>query len=798
MPFTPGARLDGRYEILKLLGTGGMGEVYQARDTRLGRDVAIKVLPRHLSEDAEALGRFEWEARVLASLSHPNLRALHDMGQAEDLHFAIMELLEGETLRRRMEAGPLPPKEALQVASLLAEGLAAAHAKGIIHRDLKPENIFFTTDGQVKILDFGLARLTPDASTLRIESRQGLDTQPGLVLGTVGYMAPEQIKGLALDGRCDLFALGCVLFEMLEGRRPFLGETVGEMLASILRDPPPPPRGPLELRRLVARCLEKDPLNRIASAREALLAIREAAARLSGELLTSQLSAAAPAPAGQPAQVDLPTQALPARGEARLPPLRRRSFLERLRAAWPFRSRRVQALAVLPFENAGRDPEMDYLAEGLVEGLIDRLSWVPGLRVAPWSAVRPFRDGALDLRDLGEHLGVQAVLTGRLSMRGDELSVSAELLDVRTLSHLWGEHYDRQASALMEVQRELCARIADQLRIQVTGEVKARLEAAPSEDSEAFNLYLKGRHAWRARSAEGLQRAVGLFQSALERDPGFAHAYAGLADAYTLLSFLVGVLAPGDAMPLARAAADQALKLRPDLAEAHGSRALILETFDWDWEAAEAAHRRAVTLDPGNPNLHHRYGMHLLYRGRFAEAGDRFREAGRLDALSPLLQVAKGLPAHFGRRPAEAAAAFRHAATLAPQFLIAHVMLGLAFVQGRQADPAIAAFQRALDLAETPDTLAMLGHALAQAGRGEEARAVLGRLEELAATRYVNAYGPALIHLALGDREAALTGLERAAEARCELLVYLGIDPRLDPLREEPRFKALAARVGLG
>lgn len=797
MPFAPGARLDGRYEILKLLGTGGMGEVYQARDTRLGRDVAIKVLPRHLSEDAEALGRFEWEARVLASLSHPNLRALHDMGQAEDLHFAIMELLEGETLRRRMEAGPLPPKEALQVASLLAEGLAAAHAKGIIHRDLKPENIFFTTDGQVKILDFGLARLTPDASTLRIESRQGLDTQPGLVLGTVGYMAPEQIKGLALDGRCDLFALGCVLFEMLEGRRPFLGETVGEMLASILRDPPPPPRGPLELRRLVARCLEKDPLNRIASAREALLAIREAAARLSGELLTSQLSAGAPAGPAH-AQVDLPTQALPARSEARLPPLRRRSFLERLRAAWPFRSRRVQALAVLPFENAGRDPEMDYLAEGLVEGLIDRLSWVPGLRVAPWSAVRPFRDGALDLRDLGEHLGVQAVLTGRLSMRGDELSVSAELLDVRTLSHLWGDHYDRQASALMEVQRELCARIADQLRIQVTGEVKARLEAAPSEDSEAFNLYLKGRHAWRARSAEGLQRAVGLFQSALERDPGFAHAYAGLADAYTLLSFLVGVLAPADAMPLARAAADQALKLRPDLAEAHGSRALILETFDWDWEGAEAAHRRAVTLDPGNPNLHHRYGMHLLYRGRFAEAGDRFREAGRLDALSPLLQVAKGLPAHFGRRPAEAAAAFRHAATLAPQFLIAHVMLGLAFVQGRQADPAIAAFQRALDLAETPDTLAMLGHALAQAGRGEEARAVLGRLEELATSRYVNAYGPALIHLALGDREAALAGLERAAEARCELLVYLGIDPRLDPLRQEPRFQALAARVGLG
>src|SRR5690348_14729965 len=275
MPFSAGTRLDGRYEILRLLGTGGMGEVYQAMDTRLGREVAIKVLPPHLAEDSEALARFEWEARILAALSHPNLRALYDLGRDGSTHFAIMELLEGETLRRRMDSGPIPAGEALEVAALLADGLAAAHAKGVVHRDFKPENIFFTTDGQVKILDFGLARLAPGEGPDHLQSGKLEDTQPGLVMGTVGYMAPEQVRGRELDARCDLFAFGCVLFEMLENRRPFVADTIPEVLASILRDPAPPAPGPRELKRFVARCLEKDPLNRIGSAREAAQALRE-------------------------------------------------------------------------------------------------------------------------------------------------------------------------------------------------------------------------------------------------------------------------------------------------------------------------------------------------------------------------------------------------------------------------------------------------------------------------------------------------------------------------------------------
>ena len=794
MPFAPGSKLDARYEILSLLGTGGMGEVYQARDLRLGREVAIKVLPQHLAGDPEALGRFEWEAKILAALSHPNLRALYDLGQDEGVNFAIMELLEGETLRRRMDAGDIALEEALKVAGLLADGLAAAHAKGIIHRDLKPENIFFTTDGQVKILDFGLARLAPGEDPDRFKTDHPLDTQPGLVLGTVGYMAPEQVRGREVDARCDLFALGCVIFEMLEGHRPFTGATVPETLASILRDPAPAVEGPPELRRFVARCLEKDPLNRVGSARELARSAREVQAALSGEapsLKTGASSRRPDTPSG-----DLPTQALSPRALASAA-LRKRGWLERLAAWRPFRSKRVDAIAVLPFENSSHDPEMEYLAEGLAEGLIERLSLVPGLRVSPWSAVRPFRGGAHDLRDLGSHLGVQAVLTGRVAQRGDELAVSAELLDVRTLSHLWGEHYSRAFAALMEVQRDLCAHIAGRLRLRVSGEVEARLAADPSRDSEAFDLYLKGRHAWRARSADGLQRAVAAFQAAIDRDPNFALAYAGLADAYTLLSFLVGVIAPEDAVPQARAAAEKALKLRPDLAEAHASLAMILESHDWDWEAAEAEHRKAVELDPENPNLQHRYGLHLLYRGRFEDAAARFKVAAKLDPLSPLLQVAKGLPLHFARKPQEAAAAFRQAVTLTPQFLIGHLMLGLSHVDSGKLEEAIASFEKGLAITETPDGLAMLGHALGQAGRAEEAREILAKLERMGAGRYVNDYGRALIHLALGEREAALTALEAAVAGRCELLAYLGIDPRLDPLRAEPRFHGMLAQVGL-
>ena len=796
MPFSPDVLLDGRYEILRLLGTGGMGEVYQARDQRLGREVAIKVLPLHLAEDPEALKRFEWEARILAALSHPNLRALYDLGQVDGVHFAILELLEGETLRRRMETGALPMEEVFKVGSHMLDGLAAAHAKGIIHRDLKPENIFFTTDGNVKILDFGLARLAPGEGPGHLQSDHSLDTQPGLVLGTVGYMAPEQVRGRELDARCDLFAFGCLFFEMVMEHRPFGGASVPEVLASILRDPAPPLHGPPELRRFVERCLEKDPLNRISSAREAAQSMQEIRALLLGS--GSLLRMTSPIPKLQ--AEDLPTQALPtflAKEKAGSRRGRGGGLLSRWTAWWPFRSKRVDAIAVVPFENSSRDAEMDYLGEGLVEGLIERLSLVPGLRVAPWSAVVPLRKGGYDLRELGAQLGVQAILTGRLSYRGDELSVNAELLDVRTLSHLWGDHYLRPYAALMDIQLEIGTRVTERLKKRVTGEVRDKLAAVPSEDSEAFDLYLKGRHEWRSRTAEGLQRAVVSFQSSIERDPKFAPAYAGLADAYTLLSFLVGVIAPLDAMPQARAAAQRALELRPDLAEAHASLAMILESHDWDWQGAEREHRRALELAQDMPHLHHRYGLHLLYRGRFEEAAASFKEAARLDPLSPLFQVAKGLPAHFGRRSVEAITDFRHAVTLTPNFLIAHLMLGLALLERGKFEEAIAAFENGMDLAVTPDGLAMLGFALAKVGRNESANEILARLDELGTSRYVNDYGRALIHLALGDREQALAGLERAAEARCELLVYLGIDPRLDPIRAEPRFHDLMVRVGL-
>ena len=770
-----------------------MGEVYQAMDLRLGREVAIKVLPEHLASDADALERFELEAKILAALSHPNIRSLHDMGHGEGFHFAIMELLEGETLRRRMEGGPMDLPEILRVAELLADGLAAAHTKGIIHRDLKPENVFFTTDGQVKILDYGLARLTPEGPS-HLHSGRELDTLPGFVMGTAGYMAPEQVRGQVLDARCDIFAFGCVLFEMLMNRRPFIGDSVPEVLASLLKDPLPRVSAPPELRRLVESCLEKDRLRRMVSAREAAAAIRSLRALYPATGSVSPMTSPL-----QKMDPNLPTQALPSlnQGPRSSGRISWWGFWGRVAAFWPFRSETIHAIAVLPFENSSGDAETEYLADGMTEGLIERLALVPGLRVAPWSAVSRQRGRDIDLQALGRRLRVRVVLTGRVAHRGGLLAVSAELLEVRTLSHLWGEHYQRPSSGLMEVQSELCARIAERLRLRVSGEVRERIEAVPTEDPEAFRLYLKGRHAWRMRSAEALQRAVEAFQESLERDPEFALAYAGLADSYTLLSFLVGVVAPMDTMSQACAAVQRALELRPDLAEAHASMAMIHESFEWEWAEAERAHLRALELGPDNPNLHHRYGLHLLYRGRFDEAEARFKAAQKMDPLSPLIQVAQGLVAYFRREPHDAIQAFRQTVAFTPQFLIGHLMLGLALTQAGQTEEALLSFEKARAIEETPDGLAMMGHTLALAGRRDEALAVLERLKSLASTRYVNSYGPALIHLALGDREAALQGLERSTEAHCELMVYLGIDPRLDPLRGEPRFQALLQAVGL-
>ncbi len=777
-----------------------MGEVYKAKDHRLGREVAIKVLPEKMAQQPEALARFEWEARVLAALSHPNIRAIHDLAKEGQLGFAVMEYLEGLTLRQRLEAGPLSLDESLAVATDIAEGLAAAHAKGVIHRDLKPENIFFTTAGPVKILDFGLARMEERLAAERQVPVRPLETQPGLVMGTASYMAPEQVRGEVLDARCDVFAFGCLFQEMLTGERVFQGESIAEIVASVLKDDPGPlsanhPEVPPAVAALVEGCLEKDLWRRLQGMKEVAVALR---VLRSGPVSSPQVLLGSSFRSGSQHQADL-TEAIPSQGLLRNQASQGRPegtrLLRALAKLWPFRTKAIRSLAVLPFTNASGDPSAEYLGDGIAESLIERLSRVPDLRIASWSAASRFKQPDLDLQAVGRELQVRALLTGRVSHRGRELTVSAELVDARSRSHLWGEKYHRNFSDILGLQQEISTRIAEKLRAKLSGEVQAQLAKAPTEDPEAYQLYLKGRHAWRKRTAEALQKAVEHFQAAIDRDPDYALAYAGLADAYALLSFLVGVMAPVDALPRAKAAAERALDLDPGLADAYASMGMILESFEWDWTGAERCHRRALQLAPANANLHHRLGMHLLYRARFDEALACFTQAHALDPLAPLFHVGQGLPHYFRHSGEEAVAEFRRAIVLAPQFLIAHLMLGLALVQEAAFKEAIASFQAANAIAPTPDGLAMLGYALGRSGNMEGAQELLLKLKQMGATRYVSAYGLAVLHLGLGDRERALAHLELAVQQRCELLVYLGIDPRLEELRGDKRFMDIRRRV---
>jgi serine/threonine protein kinase/Tfp pilus assembly protein PilF len=803
MPLEPGLCLDARYEIADLLGTGGMGEVYRAKDLKLGRTVALKVLPSMMALQDDSLARFRWEARVLASLSHPHIRAIHDLVEAGGLHFAVMEYLEGQTLRHRLESGPLRQAEALAVAADLAEGLAAAHAKGIIHRDLKPENVFFTTEGQVKILDFGLARREATAPPIQDDTDALLETQPGLIMGTVHYMAPEQIRSLPLDARADLFAFGCVLFEMLTGNRPFDGRTVGDIIAAVLKDAPAiPAPGPASgwpkgLTDLLWRCLSKDRETRIQTAAEIEAILR--ALRGTGERGTVRGAVGGATDRDETTRalaVNLPEPLAGKRDAGALPPQPSGGLLARLGRLWPFRSREIDSLAVIPFENLSKDPSAEYLAEGLPEGLMERLAQMGGLRLAAFSAASRLRRE--DPVTLGERLGVRAVLMGKVHQRNGELVVSAELVDTRSGSHLWGATFQQPEAGLVDLQLDMGRRIVEALRGRISSGAKAVLAASPTADPEALRLVMRGRHAWRSRTEEGLRQAVTHFQAALALDEHFALAYAGLAEAYALLCFLVGVMAPVDALPKAEAAAHKALDLDPNLAEAHTSLAMVLESWRWDWPAAEAAHRRAIALERGNPNLHHRLGMHLLYRGRFKEARVAYSEALRLDPLSPLFQVGMALPAFFEGDAAGAAKSFHQVTVLAPAFPIAQVMLGLAREQAGEPAEAIAAFQAAHALSRSPDALSMEAHTCARLGDTDRARALLAELDALGRRRYVSPYMVAIVHQALGDTRRCLEILEAAEAARCELLVYAGIDPRLGSLRGEERFAALMARIGLG
>ncbi|HVR41021.1 MAG TPA: protein kinase [Thermoanaerobaculia bacterium] len=751
----------GPYEIVSLVGEGGMGQVYRGRDPRLGRDIAIKILAKDSAHDVEAIARFEREARAIAALSHPNIVAVHDAGRHDGTFYVVTELLVGKTLREQLEGTPLNWRRAVEIGSEVAEGLAAAHAKSIIHRDLKPENIFLTADGRVKILDFGLAQTDPilaQRDETNIPTTKWFQTDPGTVIGTLGYMAPEQLRGEAVDPTADVFALGCILFEMVTAKKPFHRESGAATIAAILKDEIPrevlSDNAPAELQRIIEGCVEKNPAARFQSARDLSLTLRaigSSSTTIQGDLLKTLTGRKRP-------------------------------------------SKSIDSIAVLPLRNASNDPNTEYLSDGITEGIINKLSQLPKLKVMARSTVFRYKNRDVDAQTVGRELRVRAVLTGRLNSIGDRLIINVELVDAVDGSQLWGESYNRELADILKVQEEMSREITEKLRLKLTGAEKKKLRKRTTESSEAYQLYLKGRFHWNKRTEESLKRGISFFNEAIGSDPTFASAYAGLADSFVTLATNIP-LPPHEAMPKAKAAAQKALELDEGLAEAWASLGAVRWWFDWDWNGAEEAYRRAIDLNPNYATAHDGYSMLLCARERFDEAIAQITRAGDLDPLSRIIAVHAGWPFHFARDYEGAMRRFRKALELDEHFIPAHGWLGMALEQQHRYQEALDAFERALEVDRIPILLAMQAHARAIAGDRDEALRLLDALRAQSATRYISPYDIAVIHAGLGDREKALEQLRVAVEDRSAWMVFLNVDPRLDALRGEASFGSIASRL---
>ena len=788
MTLTAGSRL-GPYEIVSPLGAGGMGEVYKARDTKLNREVAIKVLPERLAGDPDALQRFEREARAVAALSHPNILAIHDFGDQDGTAYAVTELLEGKTLRERLE-GPLPARKAIEYAVQVAHGLAAAHGKGIVHRDLKPENIFVTDDGRVKILDFGLARQQSpvlSGAPLTEAPTTPASTEPGVVLGTVGYMSPEQVRGYAADHRSDVFSFGAVLYEMLTGRRAFRGASAADTMSAVLNAEPElaPAFSTSEpaLTQIVRRCLEKSPGERFQSAQDLAFAL--------ASLSSSTRSGTTPRFPIRPRRIAVGSVAA----------------LAVLLAAFAVFSRvggrrhPIDSLAVLPFANASADPESEYLSDGITESLINRLSRLPDVRVISRASVFRYKGKDADPTTIARELGVRAVVTGRVTQRGDGLSMAVELVDARDKRQLWGERYDRKLADVITVQEEIAKQISDILRVRLTGEEQARLAKNATANPEAYQAYLKGFHHARKVTIADLEKGMGYFRQALALDPNYAPAHAGIA--YSYIAWLADWYMPArEAFRQGKEAALQTIELDPSLSDGHTYLAMVRFLYDYDWPGAEQEFARAIALNPADANAHHWYAVYLGARGRFDEGGSEIRRALELDPLSIETNFLGGWRFYFSRRYDEALEQIQHTLDLDPTYFYGHMFLGMCLEQQGRFAEAGASFERARKLTaeagETPpEILADLVRSHVQAGDRAAAERVRGELDALTKRRYVSRHDLALVSLAFGDRTAALDWLEKAYEDRNWYMPWIHLDPRFDPIRSEPRFVDLVRRMKL-
>jgi eukaryotic-like serine/threonine-protein kinase len=784
------------YRILDKIGEGGMGVVYRAEDTRLGRQVAVKFLSAKLAQDAVALERFQREARAASSLSHPHICALYDIGRHGDLPFLVMELLDGTTLRRRLAHGPLPMQTVLDFGVQIAEGLDAAHHLRLVHRDIKTANIFVTERGQVKMLDFGLAKLAyPRGTAVDPFSDTVLasptNTDSGQTLGTLSYMSPEQARGLDLDPRSDLFSFGVVLYEMATGREPFGGRTSALVFDAILHQPPRPPSAfnphiPAEFDHIIAKALEKDRDLRYQTAAE----LRADLKRLQRESGSAKPASGGTAPSSAP--VPVPSRKPVALAAAALVVL---AVLTGVAYWWWIAAgRAIDSVAVLPFVAASQGSDAEYLTDGMTETLINGLAQLPELQVAARSVVFRYKGKTdVDPQKVGHDLGVKAIVTGRIVKRNNRLIIGAELMNVETGAQLWGDQYDRPESDLLAVQEEITGEIIKKLRPRASGDEKALATKRYTDDPEAYQHYLQGRYSSNKGTIAGYKTAIEYYQRAIAKDPRYALAYAGLADTYLLLgSYWV------EAISEAKTAAEQALKLDPALAEAHVSLGQIKLWLDWDWSAARREFEQGISLNPSSALAHNQYALYLATVGRVSDAIAEVKRALDLDALSPIVNSDLGWYLLYAGQNADAIEQFRKTLNLDSNSVSAHRGLGIASSDAGHHDEAIAELKRAMLLSEnSPVVMAHLGAAYAKQGNKTGANGVLTELQAMASRQYVPASAPAIVYAALGERNLALDWLEKAHDEHDFAIVQIEVAPWFRNLRGEDRFQRLVTRLGM-
>jgi serine/threonine protein kinase/tetratricopeptide (TPR) repeat protein len=778
------------FRIIEKLGAGGMGVVYKAVDTRLDRPVALKFLPENMLQDAQALDRFRREARAASALNHPGICTIYDIGEQDGRGFIAMEFIDGETLRSHIHGKALLPlEEVLKLGIQIAEALDVAHAEGIIHRDIKPANIFVTKRGQAKLLDFGLAKLVPKG-VARVGSDfggalPGSSSIVGIVSGTPSYMSPEQVRGDDLDPRTDIFSLG---------RQAFSGATGGKIIEAVLTRSPVPARSinpdiPPRLEEIINKALHKDREHRYQHAAD----IRTDLQQLQRDTDSGTVSGWRAAEEGAGSVLASTTKHLYSTGKQRA-----QNLTAQTGALRPQRvSKIIDSLAVLPFENASRDPENEYLSDGISASLINILATVPKLRVMAQSTVFRYKGRQIDPQAVGHDLNVRAVLTGRIMQSGASLRIGTELVDVATGSQLWGAQYDRKPGDIFAIQDEISNEISGKLRLKLTRAEKKRLTKRQTDNAEAYRLYLKGRHHWNRWTEDGFYKAIEYFQQAVEKDPSYALAYTGLADSYVLLGWN-SYLPPKDAFPKGKMAAMQALRLDPKLGEAHTPLAAVLWLYDWKWQETQTEFERSLALNPAHPTASHWYAEYLMTMGRHVEAIARIKNSQELDPLSLIISVAIGRDFYMARRYDDALEQLHRTVELDPNYPVTYWVLGLLLRKMGRYELAIAEGEKGVKLSGDSSMMnAALAQTFATAGERKKAIRILDDLTNLAKQKYVAPYFFAGIHVGLGEDDRAIEYLEKSYEEHSHWLIYLHLDPSMDGLRTNPRFQDLSRRVGL-